>query len=151
MFQVVSVKETILQGYSTTKKRTVYLFKSDKTGNWAYWDKDNEKVVDVEQWEENKAWVDSEWVPMSKYHRIELRFVSPVTYTAYQDGKEVRRDTLHAEVAITDTAFKTLVEQMNGRDENSVYKMCFRERKRPKGRGMMRYVEKFLWVGTLEG
>ena len=63
-FQFFGVLETILQGWSKNKRKSIYLFKMED-GRWGYYHKPTEQVIAVEQWKEKAAWVDDEWVKMA--------------------------------------------------------------------------------------
>lgn len=146
-FQFFGILETILQGWSKAKKKSIYLFKMED-GRWGYYHKPTEQVLGVEQWKEKAAWIDGEWVKMAKYHRIHVNFLQPVTYSNWQSGKKTQSQTHEAQFNITDSSYKTLEEAMKGRGKNSAYKLVFTTRKK-KGGGAMTYVEKIVWAEEL--
>lgn len=145
-FQFVEKTESILQGWDKSINKTIYLFKTD-TGAWGYFDKSSQQVVDVTQWKKKAAWVENHWVTMTLYHRVHLRFSQPVSYSDWDSvaRKQYTAQTSEAIVTMTDTSYKSLLEQMKGRDTNAYYKFAFTSRKL-KGR-MVNYVDKVVWVG----
>lgn len=150
MFQVVKYVEPVLQGWSKEHGRQVYLFRAEESGKWAYYDKDQGGLVEVDQWKGKSAWIQDDWVSLSKYHRLHLRFVAPVTYKVFEKGEQRSEDTEEAMIVLTDTAYKTLQDQMQGRGDNAVYQFSFKTKKKPKG-GTMTYVEKVVFAGEIEG
>jgi len=144
-FQFVEKTESILQGWDKTIGRTIYLFKTT-TGAWGYFDKDSGQVIDVTQWKGKAAWVQNHFVMMTLYHRVHLIFAQPVSYSEWDSSANRRYqvEATEAIVTMTDSSYKSLIEQMNGRDANAVYKFSFTSRKL-KGR-MVNYVDKVVWV-----
>jgi len=144
-FQFIEKTESILQGWDKTAGKTIYLFKTD-TGAWGYYNKERGKVVDVTSWKEKSAYVHDHFVPMTLYHRVHLLFTSPISYSEWDSAtKKQKKDiTMEAIVTMTDTSYKSMLEQMQGRDPNSFYKFVFTSKKL-KGR-MVNYVEKVVWV-----
>jgi len=140
-FQYIGEKEKILQGWDKELKKMLYLFKTD-TGNWGYWDKETSQLIKVTQWKEKAALINSRWVKMALYHRIYVIFDQPITFSEWDSSqkKRVQKTTQDAIITITDSAFKQLEEQMNGRAQESWYKFEFM--KRNKGS----YVNKVKWV-----
>jgi len=145
-FLFIEKTESILQGWDKTIRKTIYLFKTD-SGNWGYFDKDTNQVIEISQWKEKAAYVGDHWVKMSLYHRVRLKFTQPISYSAWDSGqrRQVQETTQDAIVTITDTAYKSLLEQMNGRDAQSVYQFTFTSRK--MGGRTVTYVDKAVWVG----
>lgn len=146
-FQFMGIAESILQGFSKLKRKTVYLFKNQE-GKWSYYDKSTEQVIPVDQWQVKAAWVGGEWIKMTKYHRMNVFFLQPVTYSVWLDRRAVTQQTQEAQLLITDTAYQSLVEASKGRPTNSAYKLTFTSRKK-KGGGTMNYVDKIVWAEEL--
>lgn len=144
-FQYISKLESILQGWDQKIMRTIYLFKTD-SGAWGYYDKETAQVLEVTQWKEKAALVNDHWVKMSIYHRIIVKFLSPINYSGWDETnrKEVPTTTSDAIILITDSAFKQIQEQLNGRAANSVLKFHFITRK--IGRRESTYIDKVIWV-----
>lgn len=144
-FQFVEKKETILQGWHAPSKKNVFLFKNDQ-GQWSNYDSAVKKVVPVTQWDGKSAMINGAWVKLAIYHRINLLFVKPITYSAWDASakKEVKAQTQEAIVVVTDTAYKLLCEQLNGRDPMSFLKFGWTSKN--VGGRQMTYVDKVLWV-----
>jgi len=144
-FQFIEKTESILQGWDSKIKKTIYLFKTD-TGFWGYFDKDSSQVIAVNSWKEKAAWIGDHWVKMSLYHRIKIIFNEPITYGSWDkiSKKEIKMETKEAIVVVTDTTYKQLLEQLNGREETSVLKFHFTTRKIQNRQAT--YVDKVLWV-----
>ena len=125
-FQFIEKQENILQGYDKTIRRSVYLFKMTD-GNWGYYDKETSQTIPINQWKGKAAMIDGRWVIMTLYHRIHLRFSEQVIYSNWdkESRKEVRMQTPEAIVTITDSAFKSLTEQIEGRDPGSLFKFTY--------------------------
>lgn len=145
-FQFVEKTESILQGWDKASNRTIYLFKTD-TGQWGYFDKDSQQVIDVTRWKDTAAWVSNRWVKMTLYHRAHLRFSQAITYSEWDSvaRRQYPMQVAEAIVTMTDTAYKSLLEQMKGRNLEAFYQFVFTSRKL-KGR-MVNYVDKVVWVG----
>lgn len=145
-FQFVGKTESILQGWDKSINKTIYLFKTD-TGAWGYFDKDSGQVIDVNQWKEKAAWISDHWVKMTLYHRVHLRFSQPISYSAWDSvaRRNYKQTVAEALVTMTDTSYKSMLEQMKGRDANAFYQFVFTTRKL-RGR-MVSFVEKVVWVG----
>jgi len=146
-FTFIEKTESILQGWDNTIKKTIYLFKTDG-GKWGYFDKESRQIIEITHWRDKAAWIAGHWVVMSLYHRVHLAFTQPISYSNWDSvlKKEYKESTEDGIVTITDTAYKSLIEQMNGRDENDIYKFSFTSRKL-KGR-QVTYVDKAIWVGS---
>lgn len=146
-FQFLGLVETILQGWSPQKRKQVYLFKPD-SGVWSYYDKNSSQIIPISQWSGKAAWVGDEWIKMTKYHKVKLHFLQPITFTSWVDGKKQPQQGQEVIVTITDTAYKSFVEAAAGRSENSAYQFVFKTTKK-KGGGSMTYVEKIIWKEEL--
>lgn len=144
-FQFIEKLESILQGWDAKIKKTVYLFKTD-TGAWGYYDKDSSQVIEVNQWNKKAAWMNDRWVKMSLYHRIHLMFMFPLDYTGWdaKKRKEIPSQTQEAILTVTDSAYKQILEQLNGRAATSFLKFEFTTRKVQNRQST--YVDKVLWV-----
>ena len=144
-FQFIEKLESILQGWDKTINRTVYLFKAD-SGAWGYYDKETNQVIEVNQWKEKAAWIVDHWVKMSVYHRVRIKFASPINYSGWDSSarKEIPATTDEAIIVITDSAYKQLVEQLNGRPQSSYLKFIFITRK--IGNKNSTYIDKVVWV-----
>lgn len=144
-FQFVEKVESILQGWDSKIRKTIYLFKAD-SGNWGYYDKDTSQVIDVTQWKDKAAWLGDHWVKMSLYHRIHVHFHPPLNYTGWDPSsrKEIPATTSEAIIVVTDSAYKQILEQLNGRAATSLLKFQFTTRKIQNRQST--YVDKVLWV-----
>jgi len=58
--------------------------------------------------------------------------------------KQYSDSTLEAIITMTDTSYKSLIEQMTGRERDSFFKFGFTTRK--MGKRTITYVDKVLWV-----
>ena len=145
-FLFIKKTESILQGWDKSIRKTIYLFKTE-TGHWGYFDKETNQVIAITQWKEKAAYIDGRWVKMALYHRVHLKFTQPISYSSWDSAqkKQIQATTQEAIVTITDTAYKSLLEQMKGRDANSVYNFSFTSRK--LGNRTITYVNKAVWVG----
>jgi len=144
-FQFIAKEESILQGWDAKIRKTIYLFKTD-SGNWGYYDKETSQVIDVTQWKEKAAWVGDHYVKMSLYHRIIIRFAQPLNYSGWDPAtrREVPVTTTEAMVVVTDSAYKQIVEQLNGRPADSFLKFQFTTRKIQNRQST--YIDKVVWV-----
>lgn len=144
-FYFIGKTESILQGWDKTIGKTIYLFRTD-SGKWGYFDKETNQVIDVNQWREKAALISGHWVKMALYHRVHLKFINPISYSAWDSvaKKQYPVSTQEAIVTITDSSYKSLIEQMSGRDGNSTYKFLFVSRK--IGDRKITYVKSALWV-----
>jgi hypothetical protein len=144
-FQFISKIESILQGWDQINKKMVFLFKAD-TGNWGYWDKDTEQVVEISEWEGKAAFIRGVKIKMAVYHRLHLLFTQPVIYGEYDSvsRKEIKMQTSEAIVTVTDQAHKLLLEQMSGRSQNDIYRFGWTSRK--LGRRVIKFIDKVTWV-----
>lgn len=148
-FRYIANPENILQWWDKMANKTKYLFKTD-SGAWGYYDTQTSQVIEINQWKGKAAMVEGEWCKMTLYHRVHVIFSQPVNFTAYdsQQKRKVQQTAQEAIIVLTDTAFKSLVEAMNGRDPNSYYSLSFTTRNKPKG-GTMTYVDKIIWVESI--
>lgn len=144
MFLVTGEPEKILQGWDNAKRKLVYLFRSEKDGKWGYFDKNSDEII-APQWQEKKALINGNWVEMSQYYRVPVKFINEVTYTDFTNGKQVKK-TSEALILLTDSAYKSLKEV--ARTSISVYMFSFRERKNKDGK-IISYVDKVLYSGEL--
>jgi hypothetical protein len=144
-FKFIEKTESILQGWSTSIGRTIYLFKMD-TGEWGYFDKESGQFMGVTEWRQRAALVYGKWVKMSLYHRVHLVFTEDLTYAEWDPStrKEYFKLAPEAIVTITDLAYKSLLEQMSGRDPESTYKLVFTTRK--MGKKNVTFADKVVWV-----
>ena len=144
-FQCIEKTESILQGWDSTISKTVYLFKTDD-GSWGYFDKETSQVIPISQWKEKAAWINGHWVKMALYHRVHVRFSEEVSYSEWnsEEKKQYSDSTLEAIITMTDTSYKSLIEQMTGRERDSFFKFGFTTRK--MGKRTITYVDKVLWV-----
>jgi len=144
-FQFIEKVESILQGWDVTINKTIYLFKTD-TGKWGYWDKNRSRIVEINNWEGKSAWIEDHFVKMGLYHRVLLKFQSPLNYTGWDNEKrkEVPSVTDQAIVVITDTTYNQILEQLKGRAEDSFLKFEFTS-KNLKSKNSS-YVNKVIWV-----
>ena len=145
-FQYLSTTEKILQGWNSTTRKTVFLFKTD-TG-WGYFDKPTGQVIDVNQWKGKAVFIGGQWIKMTLYYRIHVAFAEPVSLLVWNKEIKKKEQIAPKEVLITLTgsAYKQLEEQMRGRPPGSWYQLSFTTRKKPNGPGNMTYVDKVLWI-----
>lgn len=130
-FQLLETQEEILQGWNSKIRKMMYLFKSE-LGNWAYYDKSSGMVVEVSEWKDRAANIAGDWVKMTKYFRVLVRFLEPVSYTSW-DNDARKNVTLQTDVAIltiTKSAYEHLEEAMKGRDALSWYRFLYKQTKR---------------------
>lgn len=146
-FNFIEKAESILQGWDSKIRKTIYLFRTD-TGPWGYYDKDSKQVIEIDQWKGKSAWINDHWVKMALYHRVKLLFTKPVTYSGWDSAtrKPVKQTTQEAIVTITDTAYKSLLEQLEGRPAESILKFVFTTRKMKNK--TITYIDKVVWVNT---
>jgi len=144
-FKFIEKTESILQGWGRALGRTIYLFKMDN-GAWGYFDKETEQFMEVTEWREKAAFVYGQWVKMALYHRIHLVFTEELTYAEWDPSvkREFFKATQEAIVTVTDLAYKSLLEQMNGRDAEATYKLIFTTRK--MGKRNVTFADKVVWV-----
>lgn len=146
-FQVLGVLEVILQGWSPNQRRSVYLFKNQEN-LWSYYDKVSNKIIVADQWQGTKALIEDEWITMTKYHRLHVNFLDPVTFSIWVGKRKQSQTANEVQLNVTDAAFKTLAEAMSGRPSNSAYKFVFKTQKKPGG-GSMTFVERIIWAMEL--
>ncbi|MCK4501214.1 hypothetical protein KAU11_12005 [Candidatus Babeliales bacterium] len=146
-FNFIEKTESILQGWDKQIKKTIYLFRTD-TGAWGYYDPDSGQVIEVHQWKSKAAWVNGYWVKMAIYHRLKLLFSTPITWSGWDkaNNKAVKETASEVIVTVTDTAYKTLIEQLEGRPAESLFKFVFTTRK--LGGRNVTYINKVVWVNT---
>ena len=144
-FQFFELGETILQGWDKGIGRTIYLFKTE-TGNWGYFDKETEQVIEVMQWRGKAALIGNSWIKLSLYRRIRVFFNAIVNYSTWDhiSKKNMYKQTQEAILTITNSTYDQLLGQMEGRPPESLYKFVFTSRK--IGNRTMSYVNKVLWV-----
>lgn len=147
-FRYISTVEKVLQGWNSRVRRTVYLFKTD-TGQWGYYDKESQQVIEIDQWKKKAALINGQWIKMTLYHRIQVIFNEPVVFSVWSkmNNKNEQMTAQEALITLTDTAYKHLEEQSKGRPPESWYKLSFTTRKKPNGNGTMTYVDNVVWVG----
>lgn len=145
-FQVVEMVEKILQGWNKKKKRTVYLFRTDDN-KWGYYNKESKQIMVISAWKDKAAFVNGEWITMSLYYRLHVRFAQPVTSSSWDPDTRKKTTITLAEaiIILTDSAYKSLEEQRAGRPENSWFKLSFVTQKKKTG-GSMTYANKVIWV-----
>ena len=126
-FQLLEVQEEILQGWNPRLNKTMYLFKSD-LGNWAYYDRNTNMVVEVGEWKDRAAHIAGDWVKMTKYFRVAVQFLQPILYTTWDgsEKKNVQKSTEVAILTITKTAFDHLMVAKEGRPEESWYRFQYK-------------------------
>jgi hypothetical protein len=144
-FHFIEKVESILQGWDSTIKKTIYLFKTE-SGNWGYYNKKAARITDVENWKDKSALIDDHYVKMGIYHRVKLKFLSPLNYAGWdtKKRKEVPATTEEGIVIVTDTTYKQIIEQLNGRNPDSVLKFEFTTKK--IGGRNSTYVNKVIWL-----
>ncbi len=145
-FQVIKEFEKILQGWDAKKRRTVYLFKT-VNDKWGYFSKESKQIMEVTAWDKKAAFIDGNWVKMSLYHRVLVKFSQPVNSTSWDSSNKRKTivPLLEAIIILTDTAYKSLIEQMQGRQSGSWFKLSFMTKKKSGG-GLMTYANKVIWV-----
>lgn len=115
-FQFVSKQETILQGFHTGLRRSVYLFRTpDK--QWGYYESATKKVVRPSAWDGKSAFIDGAWIKLGLYHRVHLRVPEGLVYNT-KSGPKTVQDFI---IPITDSAYKALESQTQGRPLDSFY------------------------------
>ena len=146
-FNFIERTESILQGWDKQIKKTIYLFRTN-TGAWGYFDKDSGQVIEINQWKGKAAWINGHWIKLSLYHRIKLLFSQPITYNGWDEAshKAVKQTVTEAITTVTDIAYKSLMEQAEGRPAESLFKFVFTTRK--LGGRNVTYVNKVVWVNT---
>ena len=134
-----------MQGWDKEARKTVYFFRTDNNV-WGYYDKETSQVIEPNQWKGKSVFVSGHWVAMALYHRLYLRFTQQVSYSIWDTAskKQAQLSTQNAIVTVTDTAYKSLLKQANGRDPNSIYKFVFTSRK--MGKKNVTYVKSAVWV-----
>jgi len=144
-FQFINKLESILQGWDQSKGKTIYLFKTD-SGKWGYYDKTTSQVIEITSWNGKAAFVGDHYVKMALYHRIRIKFMQPIKFSAWDESarKEYPSETQEAITLVTDNAYKQIVEQLNGRAATSLLKFHFVTKK--IGQRTSTYVDKVLWV-----
>jgi hypothetical protein len=144
-FHFIEKVESILQGWDSTIKKTIYLFKTE-SGNWGYYNKKASRITDVEDWKDKSALIGDHYVKMSIYHRVKLKFLFPLNYAGWdaKKRKEVPATTEEGIVIVTDTTYKQILEQLNGRSPESVLKFEFTTKK--IGDRKSTYVNKVIWL-----
>ena len=147
-FRYISTVEKVLQGWDSRNRKTIYLFKTD-TGQWGYYDKSTQQVIEIDQWKKKSALINGQWIKMVLYYRIQALFAEPITFSVWNkmDNKNEQMTAQEVLLTLTGTAYKKLEEQMNGRTPESFYKLSFVTRKKPGGKGDMTYVDNVVWVG----
>jgi hypothetical protein len=145
-FQVIERQENILQGWDNKKRRSIYLFKTE-SGVWGYYDKASKQTINISAWKDKSAFVDGNWVKMSLYHRVHVKFAQVVNSNSwdYHNKKRVSVPLTEAIITLTDSAYKSLEEQANGRPLESWFKLSFVTQKKKTG-GSMTYANKVIWV-----
>lgn len=147
-FKYISTVEKLLQGWDSSVKKTVYLFKTD-TGQWGYYDKETQQVIEIDQWKKKAAFINGRWIKMVLYYKIQAMFAEPISFSSW-NKMDKKKETLTAKevlITLTATAFNKLEEQMKGRTPESFYKLSFTTRKKPGGGGNMTFVDNVIWVG----
>ena len=129
-FQFIEKLESILQGWDSKIGKTIYLFKTD-SGAWGYYNKNNNQVIEVNEWEGKAALIGGYFVKMALYHRIQVRFQAPITYSGWDpvSKKEVPASTEIATLVITDKTYKQILDQLKGRAADSNLRFNFVTRK----------------------
>lgn len=135
---------SVLQGFNKSLRKMVFLFKTEN--GWSYYDKEINQVVKADRWKEDSVFMKGYWVKMSLYHKVHLQFLRPVSCTAWDKAskREYTAFAPEAIVTITDMAYKSLLEQTNGRNPNSLYRFVFVSRN--IGGKTVSYIEKVIWV-----
>ena len=146
LFCLLSVKEKILQGWDPKTRRTVYLFKTD-TGDWGFYDKETNQVIEVDKWKKKAAWINGRWVKMSVYYKLNVVFEEAVTFSSWNkmERKVDKMTAVEAVIVLTSSAYDHLINQMEGRPKDSFYKLSFATRKKAGG-GNMKFVDNVIWV-----
>jgi hypothetical protein len=129
-FQFIQKLESILQGWDAKIRKNIYLFKTD-SGGWGYYDKNINTVSEVSQWKGKSALVGDHFVKMALYHRIQVKFLFPLTYNSWDKAakKEVPAETENATLAVTDKTYKQILDQLKGRAADSNLRFNFVTRK----------------------
>lgn len=129
-FQLIQKLESILQGWDAKIRKNIYLFKTD-SGAWGYYDKNSNSVSEVNQWKGKSALIGDHFVKMALYHRIQVKFLFPLTYNSWDKiaKKEVPAETEYATLAVTDKTYKQILDQLKGRAANSNLRFNFVTRK----------------------
>lgn len=150
-FRYISTVEKILQGWNNSIQKTVYLFKTD-TGEWGYYDKETQQVIDIDQWKKKAALINGQWIKMTLYYRIHIMFAESIQFSSWNkmESKNEQLIAQEALITLTFTAYKKLEEQMRGRAPESFYRLSFATRKKP-GKGnekkKMTFVDNVVWIG----
>jgi len=144
-FQFIEKAESILQGWDATIQKTIYLFRTE-SGAWGYYDKKSSRIAEVNNWDGKSAWVGDHYVKMSLYHRVRLRFSAPLNYTGWDAKKRKETPAVADEaiVVITDTTYKQILEQLNGRAPESYLRFEFTTKKIQSRSST--YVKNVIWV-----
>ena len=147
-FKYISTVEKVLQGWNNKTNKTVYLFKTD-TGQWGYYDKDTQQVIDIDQWKGKAALIDGQWIKMVLYYRIRVMFAEPIVFSVWRkmERKNEQMTAQEALITLTATAYTKMEESMKGRPPESWYRLSFTTRKKPRGSGTMTFVDNVIWVG----
>ena len=147
-FRYISTVEKVLQGWSGRSKKTVYLFKTD-TGQWGYYDKETQQVIEVDQWKGKAALINGQWIKMTLYYRIQAMFAQAITFSVWNkmEGKNDQMTAQEVLITLTGSAYKKMEEAMRGRTPESWYQLSFTTRKKSGGKGNMTYVDNVIWIG----
>lgn len=126
-FQVVEIQEEILQGWSARQQRQMYLFKNEN-GQWSYFDKMSGSIKEVTEWKERSANIGGDWVAMTKYFRVHVRFFDFVQYTEWNGAmrQNVLVGTDKAILTLTKTSFEKLQKTIAGKPPDSWYRLIYR-------------------------
>ena len=143
-FQFIGKVESILQGWDQKIRKTIYLFRTD-LGNWGYYDKNNNSVIEADQWNGKSVLIGDHFVKMALYHRIQVKFLFPLNYTGWDPvaKKEIPAVTEFATLVITDKTYKQIIDQLNGRAATSYLRFNFVTRKIQNRQST--YIESVLW------
>lgn len=111
-WSLINIEEKILQGWDSRAKKLLYLFK-DQLGVWSYYDKYSKLTVEVMEWREKEALIKDQWIKMSVYYRLHLRFAEVVTYSTFQYGAgSQHHQTTEALVLVPKSIYDQLMEVM---------------------------------------
>lgn len=112
----------------------MYLFNSP-LGNWAYYDTGSNMVVEIGEWKDRAANIAGDWVSMTKYFRIVVQFLQPVTFSLWDatEKKLVDANTEVAVLTITKTAYDYLVTAKEGRPQESWFRFLYKVVNRKNG------------------
>lgn len=138
-FQLVETQEEILQGWNARLRKVMYLFivegKDGEEGKWSYFDSTSGQVVEVREWNGHAARIGGDWVKMTKYARIVVQFLNPVTYSKWDkdEKKEILVTTDRALLTITKTANEQFVKAREGREPSAWYRFIYRVQNKKKG------------------